>query len=187
MEDNNNNTPSWWENNEDNDNLDANEEISEEIEEIEEVEEEIVEEIVEEIIEEITEEVEEEIIEEAPIAEAVSSNEHFDCVVLGSDRSLVNAVANGLNNLGKTTKILSSHEDLTRSDGGRPIINCGDGQEAFVKAAEVNDGSSALVIQIGTTMHSGCGLGFSTGVENVIYKTNDFKDLVAKRAIEYVV
>lgn len=123
---------------------------------------------------EVAEEVEE-------IDDAVSHDHDFDVIVMGSDVKLAHAVANEINDLGLKVNLLDDHGDLENWHGGKAVINCGDGWDAFVRALEVSESSMKTVIQFGTFMHSGAGTGFSTGAETIIYDLDEPKLTVAKR------
>jgi len=159
-----NNITNWWE--KDDDDLNVNEEASEQVEET-----------TEEAVEEVEEVVEEEVEEE--VAEAVSDHSG-DYELHGSDSDLVNHVANLIHDLGKTVTIRDNHEDLT---GGKVIILCGDGWDAFTHALKVNESSRSLVIQFQHDMeHKAVETGFRTGAHVIPYTQGENKSKVAKKA-----
>jgi hypothetical protein len=115
------------------------------------------------------------------IDDAISHDHDFDVIVMGSDVKLANAVANEINGAGLKVNLLDDHSDLKSWHGGKAIINCGDGWDAFLKALEVSEPSMKAVIQFGTSMHSGAGTGFATGAEIIIYDLDESKQDVAKK------
>jgi len=162
-----NNTPNWWEKNDDD--LNVNEEASEQVEET-----------TEEAIEEVEEVAEEEIKEEAveEVAEVISVAS-VDYELYGTDKELVNHVEALIHDLNKSVTIVDNHTDLK---GGNVIILCGDDWDAFVKAGESNAESKSPVIQLQCEMnHSSMDAGYKTAAHVVRYDQDEDKATVAKK------
>ena len=123
----------------------------------------------------------EDVEETEEVEDAVSHDNDFDVIVMGSDVKLAHAVANEINGSGLKANLLDNHSDLENWHGGKAIINCGDGWDAFVRALEVSESSMRVVIQFGTFMHSGATTGFSAGAETIIYDLDESKLEVAKK------